>query len=141
MQFTLYVICVEKPKPSFFFFFFNQLFCICPNTVFFLNFYLIFFFFFFFGHITQLMGSWFSDQGLNPGPWQWEHGVLTSGPLGSSHNRFLKLFFPQCFHMPLLCIFGYTLRPRVFISSPYISSLGEPLFINWPAMVDCYCCL
>ena len=29
-------------------------------------------------------GSWFSDQGLNQGPWQWKHKVLTTGLPGKS---------------------------------------------------------
>ena len=30
------------------------------------------------------MGSKFPDQGLNPGPLHWEHGVLDTGPPGKS---------------------------------------------------------
>ena len=39
------------------------------------------FLFFFFGHFAQLVGSQFSDQGLNSGPWQRKCRVLTTGPL------------------------------------------------------------
>ena len=34
--------------------------------------------------MAQLVGSWFSDQGLNSGPPQWKHQVLTTGLPGSS---------------------------------------------------------
>ena len=37
-----------------------------------------------FGHATQLVGFYFPTQGLNPGPQQWECGVLTTGPPGNS---------------------------------------------------------
>ena len=40
--------------------------------------------FFFFGHVTWLVESQFPDQRLNPGPWQWECKVLTTGPPGNS---------------------------------------------------------
>ena len=33
---------------------------------------------------AQLVGSWFSDQGLNSGPPQWKHQILTTGLPGSS---------------------------------------------------------
>ena len=33
---------------------------------------------------TQFAGSWFTDQGSNPGPWQWKHEILTTGPPGNS---------------------------------------------------------
>ena len=42
------------------------------------------FFVFSFVRATWLMGSLFPDQGLNPGPWHWERGVLTTGPPGNS---------------------------------------------------------
>ena len=38
----------------------------------------------FFECATQLAGSWFPDQGLNLGPLQWKHQVLTTGPWGKS---------------------------------------------------------
>lgn len=120
-----------------FFFFFDQLFCSCPSYNFFYIF--IWFFFFFLLHHTAY-GILVLGWGLNPGPWQWdvESNQLTT-------REFLqyisKVILSSVFPAPLLCIFGYTLRPRVFISSPYISSLGESLFINWPTIVDCYCCL
>ena len=41
-------------------------------------------FLFFSGHTAQLAGSWFSDQGSNPGPLQWMNGVLTTGLPGNS---------------------------------------------------------
>ena len=33
-----------------------------------------------------LMGCWFPNQGLNPWPQQWKHGVLTTGPPGNSQK-------------------------------------------------------
>ena len=38
-----------------------------------------FVFFFFFCCTTQLVGSWFPNQGLNPCPQQWKCGVITTG--------------------------------------------------------------
>ena len=32
------------------------------------------------GNVTQLVGSYFPNQELNPDPWQWKHRVLTTGP-------------------------------------------------------------
>ena len=138
IQFTLYVICAEKPKPSLFFFLTN---CsvVVPIQFFFFTFLFYLFIYLFFSHTAY--GILVLRQGIEPRPLTVRTWSLTSWPLGSSCNIFLKLFFPQCFHTPLLCIFCYTLRPRVFISSPYISSLGESLFINWPTIVDCYCCV
>ena len=37
-----------------------------------------------FGYAMWHVGSWFSDQGLNQGPRQWKHEVLTTGPPGKS---------------------------------------------------------
>ena len=34
---------------------------------------------FIFGHTLRHVGSQFSDQGSNPGSWQWTHRVLISG--------------------------------------------------------------
>ena len=39
---------------------------------------------FFSGHAAQLAGSYFPDQGLNPGPQLWKHRVLTTGQPGNS---------------------------------------------------------
>ena len=39
------------------------------------------------------VGSLFPDQGSNPGPWQWEHGVLTTGPPGNSLKSIFKKIF------------------------------------------------
>ena len=39
-------------------------------------------FFFFFGHTMWHLGSWFPDQGWNPCPLHWKHGVWTTGPPG-----------------------------------------------------------
>ena len=33
-----------------------------------------------------LMGCWLPNQGLNPWPQQWKHGVLTTGPPGNSQK-------------------------------------------------------
>ena len=41
-------------------------------------------FFVSFGHMLQLVGSFFPDQGLNPCPQQWKHRVLTTRPSGKS---------------------------------------------------------
>ena len=45
---------------------------------------LIFSFFFFLECITQHVGSQFLNQGLNPCPQNWKHGVLTTGHSGKS---------------------------------------------------------
>ena len=37
-------------------------------------------FFFLLSRVAQLVGSLFPDQGSNPGPRQWKHGALTTGP-------------------------------------------------------------
>ena len=47
-----------------------------------------FFFSNFFGCHMQLAGSQFLDQGSNPGPQQWKHRVLTTGPPGNSRDIF-----------------------------------------------------
>ena len=36
-------------------------------------------------------GIWFSDQGLNSGPMDWELGVLAAGPRGKSQTSVLTL--------------------------------------------------
>ena len=50
-----------------------------------------------FGHIRSLGAAyeiWFPDQGLNPDPLRWEHGVLATGPPGKSLNvTFCEDFF------------------------------------------------
>ena len=45
-------------------------------------------YFFCFGHTVRLAGSQFPDQGLNPSPWQWKHGVLVTGPPGNPLHFF-----------------------------------------------------
>ena len=40
--------------------------------------------FYFFGCTTKKLGSHFSNQGSNSGPWKWKIGVLTTGLPGSS---------------------------------------------------------
>ena len=42
------------------------------------------FFYNFLGHLKRHMGSYFPDQGWNPGPLQWTGRVLTTGQLGKS---------------------------------------------------------
>ena len=50
------------------------------------------FFFFFSGHNSQHLGFQFLNQGLNLGPLQWKHTVLTTGPLGKfQYPFFLKI--------------------------------------------------
>ena len=36
-------------------------------------------------------GIWFPDQGPNLAPLQWEHGILATGPLGTSHSTPLEI--------------------------------------------------
>ena len=39
--------------------------------------------------LVAACGTWFPDQGSNPGPLHWECGVLTTGPSGKSlHSGF-----------------------------------------------------
>ena len=45
--------------------------------------------FYFFGHVTQHLGSWFSDQGSNPHPLHGKQGVATTGPSGKSLGSFM----------------------------------------------------
>ena len=52
----------------------------------------IYLFIFGFGYTVQLAGSWFPDQGLNPGPWQWKSQILATGPPGNSLNFVLTKF-------------------------------------------------
>ena len=50
-----------------------------------------------------------SDQGLNPGPWQWKHGVLTTGPPGiSPYIFFVEIYVQIC------CSFSF-LKNYLFI--------------------------
>ena len=61
----------------------------------FLTFLFCFWFYLFifgFGYTVQLAGSWFPDQGLNPGPWQWKSQILATGPPGNSLNFVLTKF-------------------------------------------------
>ena len=50
---------------------------------------------FIFGHIAQLVGSYFPDQGLNSCPQQWQQGVLTTTPPGNSHLQFFERSYFQ----------------------------------------------
>lgn len=52
-----------------------------------------FLFVYLFGCVTQLMGSQFPDQGLNPCLWLWKHRVLTTGPLWNSQFSYLFSLF------------------------------------------------
>ena len=51
-----------------------------------------------FGLTVQHVGSSFPDQGLNPGPWQWEHRFLFSRQPGNSwcSNVLRRPPFPLC---------------------------------------------
>ena len=72
----------------------------CPNHIPHNNFFLgpssiqnqfsTFFLFIFFGRV--LVGSQFPDRGSNPGPLQWKHGVLTTGPPVNSQQPFFNDF-------------------------------------------------
>ena len=42
-------------------------------------------------------------QGLNPGPLQWKHGVLTTGPLGNSQKSFDREHCVSFFFLSPLC--------------------------------------
>ena len=46
----------------------------------------------FLGHVTQLVGSQFTDQGWNLGPQQWKLGVLTSEKSGNSTKLIFVIF-------------------------------------------------
>ena len=55
-----------------------------------LNFQLCFFYPRFF-YLFNYKINYIRDQGLYPGPWQWQHRVLTTGPPGNSqHNCFFR---------------------------------------------------
>ena len=47
-------------------------------------------FLFFFGCTVWHVGSYFPDQGLNPRPLHWKHGVLTTGPPGKSQTPLIQ---------------------------------------------------
>ena len=51
----------------------------------------ILFLFFFSGCFAWFAGTCFPDQGLNPGPQQWEHWVLTTGLPGNSPSLLLEI--------------------------------------------------
>ena len=55
----------------------------------------LFFCFKIFGHTTRHVGSQFPDQGIEPTPLPWEHGVLTTGPPGKSHLWILMSSCPE----------------------------------------------
>ena len=41
--------------------------------------------------LVAACGIWFPHQGLNPGPFHWEHRILAAGPPGESpRNTFLN---------------------------------------------------
>ena len=48
---------------------------------------------FFFACTMQLVGSYFLNLGLNPGPLQWKHRVLTTGPLEIQKKQFFEIYF------------------------------------------------
>ena len=50
-----------------------------------------FFVCFLFGHTARLVGSQFSNQGSNPRPLQWQHSILTTGPLEKSWKQHISL--------------------------------------------------
>ena len=52
------------------------------------------FFFFFGGHTTQLVGSEFLIQGLNPGPLQWKPRVLITALPGNSQEWGYNIVLP-----------------------------------------------
>lgn len=55
-------------------------------------------FFFFLGHAKLFVGSYFPDQGLNVGPWQWKHRVLTTRLPGNSVLCPLTLFLHRPYY-------------------------------------------
>ena len=63
---------------------YHKIFRVRSNAVAFIIVVFVFVFVFFFGHAMPLVGSYFPDQGLNPGPWQWKCWLLTTGPTGNS---------------------------------------------------------
>ena len=42
------------------------------------------------GSLDVVCGFQFPDQGLNPDPLHWEHGILATGPPGESPCMILK---------------------------------------------------
>ena len=90
------------------------------------------------GHAGSLLGACriqFPDQGRNPGPLDWEYGVLATGPpggpvLGAVLMGFIFLRFCPChpsFQMYRLRLFTMFSFYRLFILCPVCSH--GPLFI------------
>ena len=57
------------------------------------------------------MGSWFPDQGSNPHPLPWEHGILTPGPRSNSLHGFRinqgkPVWLPIIFNMDRRWVFS-----------------------------------
>ena len=52
-------------------------------------------------------GILFSDQGWNPGPLDWEHGVLATGPPGKSSSYRVYLWFSTYFLFPMALRFTF----------------------------------
>ena len=50
-------------------------------------------FFFFFFFFVWACGIYFPDQGSNPGPLHWKHGVLITGPPEKSLFKKKKMLF------------------------------------------------
>ena len=55
------------------------------------------------GLLVAACGIQFPDQGSNPGPLRWKHGVLATGPPGSPASVFFSFFLIYVYLLIRLC--------------------------------------
>ena len=79
-------------------------------------------------YTARHVGSWFPNQGSNPCPMHWEHGVLTTGPPGKS----LCVVFFFFFLLNLFIIYLFLAVLGLCFCARAFSSCGKwgPLFIT-----------
>ena len=73
----------------------------------------------------MVCGTYFLDQGLNPGPLHWEHGILATGPPGKSPLLKLKTEF-KAFHRELPLAYKVMFK---FLSMQYKVHRNLPLAV------------
>ena len=82
--------------------------------------------------VKRLAGSQLPDQGLNPGPWQWQNQILTTGPPGNSPQN-EKSLNKSLSQEPDLTRPGLPQRCRALcVSEEDGSSSGHTLSPRWP---------
>ena len=78
------------------------------------------------GGVVCHVGSQFPDQGLNPCPLHWEHGVLTTGPPGKS---LLLLLLLSHFSRVQLCA---TPEMATYQAPPSLGFSRQEHWSGWP---------